>query len=1464
MSQENTNVSIDLPSQAKSKAGLARGYSFQDTITGAFLLSVLFEDADKVMVEGAIDDNDRFDDLIVKEGNDIVCIQAKNGIGYSLSPTDLNDRSGRLDVEKMVESADSRIEKGQGDRFIVLTSYDSEASGDLVLEQTDKTIELLEKFEIPITRIEGEAGTVNNEVEIEFGLGLPGIPEAPEGRRVLPIDETELYNQIRKSVNYLIDSHSSPRLPEVDTLIKKAVILASDARDSPGRWLDRAEIAQRLGLDPRERTLNQQFPTEEEYIIPGWVQELIGTIGEGNRRVLIEGRPGSGKSTGVELYCTRSEGPPVFRYHLFVPGDSRSEAKRRIDKEWFRHQFAAQLYESFPEAFDRDSQPVWTDRGALQNYIERVANWADNEGKSPVLIVDGLDHVLREPGETNRSIDPHGTIIEEIGHLTFPAPLRLMLVSRELDGECYDLLDVDDIREVIPWQSREIELFLGEMGEDYTPELVESILNVSDGLPVIISHLVEQAQVRESDLSSVVTEAPVAEGDLADYYSTIWDPLSPVHSDIISLISISPEGIGEDLIKDTLGLPSIDHELDLQSPPISHLSTELQDGWYRVFHDSFGEYVKQELEDNEVYQLHTELYSKIFEHCRHFPAELDSLQYHAEQGPGQEDLATIINLETAFQWLENGAHPQLIQDMLQMLFEVTLDCGDYESAFDCAVIGAYFRNSVPHQQERLSYYVASGMREEAVDIVEQSIHYEPTNETTLQSIEKVANNWDDFPSDLWIEECEDQFFGSEDGEWRPDTYFNAVAAAFDPDEFWRRAGAVVGEDDGHFVFEVINAVREYPELLDISPPEWIFNDPLTGLEACSSLGPEIEPSWKEAVQSTSYDLNEMSVAALYSIALAHGEDLTQIEEVFERIREIGIKNPYAIENDQIRHSQSYYIGAIYSLLGGQPDELQELIREQSPIVVELDLLLASIGAYRCSENSTRSNEWIQFLMESIGDWVGPDTEIDVPRQSSPLIQYRDFISNAFSDLESDFLFDDSPAARSVPYLLEDTESEAYIQTIVVNNIERIIKNNLTPSEREVILKEDFQRYINADPSEEELAVELWDITIQAADEELYDFAEKCSRYALSRSFRYGNHKDVFLNEVWNALSCVAEDNWNDYQGVAIRLINWARLLHDMTDGDETRHFEGMFLRTLLDAGIISYDQVVGEVLEQPTLRKIHSWRINNPDGITEQQLNSVLFGRGRLGLRYSQSSVHTAHCAIVAADNGWDDKAQSALSIIQSEDQVQLEEEVHDRLLEVSNEYGIYISDHLSINEDSEGQNLRTHSEEEDTDYIDEILEKEPLEQTMLEDLSDDDLVETGRRVANTIKYRPKLVVPIAREMNRRGFESQAVSLPKRVISERNIMGRLMARENEFQKVALFLVEMEGDDALQHILEAWRDSSIIDAQHHLILSNLVWIVNQTEGQLESKNLVQQGVDWSRRLLQPHENEAHGWGVLSHK
>lgn len=154
--------------KAKRKAGLARGDLFQDIIGGVCMLSVLLGDSKAVKIETPYDEDDRFDDIILETEKDTICIQVKNGPDYRFTETDLDDGSGRLNVEQLVKSAKSRQDGDAGSRFIVFTSYKAPQSSHVPLTGDGSEFRLFGGLNFESHHLASGSGAVSENTEVEF------------------------------------------------------------------------------------------------------------------------------------------------------------------------------------------------------------------------------------------------------------------------------------------------------------------------------------------------------------------------------------------------------------------------------------------------------------------------------------------------------------------------------------------------------------------------------------------------------------------------------------------------------------------------------------------------------------------------------------------------------------------------------------------------------------------------------------------------------------------------------------------------------------------------------------------------------------------------------------------------------------------------------------------------------------------------------------------------------------------------------------------------------------------------------------------------------------------------------------------------------------------------------------------------------------------------------------------------
>ncbi|UWG50153.1 NACHT domain-containing protein [Halalkaliarchaeum sp. AArc-CO] len=1477
---------MDASASTRRMAGAARGYTFQDVIAGACILSVFFEESQAITIESKLNEGDKFDDIILEQDGDIICIQVKNGPDHTLSSSDLTGSSGRgLDLSNLSESAEARVQAGEGTRFIALTSFGSETGPDIEFLDDSENITLFGELSFETDILADGRNEVDGEiVDIEFVLGVPGIGTATD-EKVESLRNTELFERIVESVTSRLNIRENPEIDDPYSLTERAVNLARWARNQPVdvQRLDREEIIHRLKLFPSKQ-FAQQFELPEKYIRPRWTEELEEAFDDSDNRVLVEGSPGSGKSVGIELFHRSwedSDDYRTLRFYLYVPEDADSLEKRRGDPEWFRHQLAAQIYDTFPEAFGEGTPaPVWTGTEDLQQYIDKVAQWAEQEEQQILFIIDGLDHALRQFGGTSATESAEGTVLEELGSLDFPNPLGLLMISREIT-EAHDILRVDNQIEVPRWSVEEIKEYLERKNIPPEDEFVRRVAEISGGLPVIISHLIRKAETQGEEviegLQSAIEDASHVDGELEQYYDTIWEPLEPYERDVVSLFALNPTGLREETIKSVVDFPYIQESTRLEGAPLAHILESTADGRFRVFHDSFRKFVEDQLDQEEITQGHERLYEYLFDQCIKFPQNLESLKYHAENGPGRSALKELATLENLLCWWQEGIHLDHLSKTLDLAFDVSLRDEDYFTAVDCILLGGVARNMLDIYMEdnsRLRYFAAQSDLGRALRLVDQIRGYEGGSKEAIEAMQIVARNWEDELERDWLAAWEEDYQRAEQPSWDPEAYFEVASEILEPQEFWKAAGEIRREDNGqHFPREVLAAVQNKPELLEgqPEPPEWLFENESVALEACEDLIHDLPEPWREELKENAPDYSDLSLAALHTLLRCGGAE-DEIREVIENT-ELGEPIDDWGQGGS-RFYEVYYTGSIVASLDESPEELLETIDRIAIEQPRFQKLLAMMGAATTRDSSTQSQRWVDATLEFLCRIFEEGHLVDSDVRYVDQFRYQ----QAVSDIAGAF-------RKVVKQGSEDQLSEAIqlnkeadFEDRTLETVSRYLTEAWEEVNTEALpdgIDERYENILKRPPSEEPPSRELMDLAVRAAKEGYDSRAENYVEVAVERCFRYGYRKDIFLNDVWKGLEDVADGQWDRHLGTAIQLINWANLLHDLTDGKETRHFEGVFLKSLLDADAVDYHTAEKYAEHNTTQRKLWNWRLENPDGMTAEELRSLIYVKETRirSRRHSNRELPFFSKAAEVADNfGWDELVVKALHALNRGDYVRdgINSDREQRLRDLASQYDIEIPSDLDSDNGSsefEGESVETESED---DRIHEILsqhsEEDPVSVESVEELTSEELLNAGellqKDMVGSPRYNPAAAAPISRVLADRGNVDDAIELLENVIAERDLINSwLGGGRGRFEMVAEALLDINEERALQSVLNGWRMSRL-DTQSYLsILPQLLWIVKQTEGEIAAEELFSHMMKWMRRLVWPYENHVQKWGVL---
>lgn len=1468
-------------------AAAARGYTFQDVVAGACILSVFFEESDSVTIEWKLNEEDKFDDIILERDDEMTCIQVKNGPDYTLSSSDLTGSSSRgLDLDDLTESATNRVESGNGSRFVVLTSYRNEPGSGIEFADDSEGLSLLGDIEFLARKLEDGRGEVTDGIEIEFVLGVPGIGTTGDEETVGSIRRTDLFELIVENVAPRLELRENPEIDDPYDLTVMAVNLARWARNQPVdvQRLTREEIVRKLELTP-SRQLPQQFPVEEGYIRPTWVDELDDAYDNPDDRVLVEGKPGSGKSTGIELLhrdWEESENQRTLRFYLYIPDDADSLERKRSDPAWFRHQLAAQIHSTFSEAFDEDtSSPVWTGVDDLQRYIDNVAAWADEEDQRILIIIDGLDHALRSFGGTTATESAEGTVLEEIGALDFPEPLSLLMVSRPLSEQDYEELRVDRQIDVPPWSSDEIREYLERNDVPSVNDFVDQMEEVSGGLPVILAHLLRKAETHEEDgqtgLQLAIDDASDVDGELEEYYETVWEPLQPYERDAVTLIALNPAGLHEETVDAMIDLPYIHESTSLEEAPLAHILDSLPGNRFRVFHDSFRAFTEDQLDPEEVRRGHEQLYNYLFDQCTVFPENLESLQYHAENGPGRGALKELATLDNVLHWWQEGVCLDLVSDTLDLAFDASLRVGDYLTAIDCVILGGVSRNMLDVYLDdhlRLTYFASKGDRERALDLVDQIRAFDGGTEEALEAMQIISQNWQGELRREWLDTWWEDYQNVDQPSWNPKAFFEVGAAVLEPDEFWELAGDIVLEDtEEHFPRAVLAAVRENPELFDsqLEPPEWLFENPSLALEACEDLIHDLPEPWREELRENAPECSSLALPALHTLISCDGPEA----EILQVVENQALGEPEdEPRSGGPRFYDVYYSGSILATLGRTPDELLDAVEDMAVEQVRVQKFLALMGAATTRGSSTETERWVNATLEFLEGVLEDGSLEDSHLRRTDSWRYRQAVSTVFDAFGKVVGQGDEDLVRRVLRLSETNNSDDQLFNLVSRTLDETYGRLFPEEALPEGLDQRFEEVLKWPPNEI-LSEELMDLAVRAARAGFDSRAEKYAEAAVERCFRYGYHKDMFLDDVWKGLEDIAEDEWDRHLGTAIQLVNWANLLHELTDGDETHHFEGKFLESLLDAEVIDYHTAEKRAVHNTTVRTLWDWRLRNPEGMTYEELDTMIYVK-ETNIRSSQYSNRKlpffSKAAQVADNFGWDDLVIKALGALNRGDYVRdgISSEDEDRLRDLASEQGVEVPDDLDPDNDSGNYEEQEDDPSDEDDRVRQILsqhsEEDPLSTEDLEPLTTEELKDAGellqRNPVGSTRYDPTAAAPVARVLADLGEEEQAVLLLENVIAERDLIHWwLGGGHDRFVVLAETLIDLSDTDALQTVLTAWRKSRLDTMSYQGIFPQLVWIVKRAEGQTEAEKLLSHVISWMRRLMWPYEDRIQKWGSL---
>ena len=625
------------------------GHYYQNVVAISFMIDLLLDKCEKIIIECKIGSVDKFDDIKIFSGDEVHHYQVKST--YTDKNLTLSDFTNKQDLylpDLFQTWKNIKFYEGKKNILHVFTS------------RTLQSTESLRKYLFPKNIF---SDFMNNTYEIK-----PEIFEVNKLKTILPSSSSQEQKSFLKSlvleVNQpkistdmlqpeFLDSewgqhireklkplglHQKPHNMDYKEVYTILLRLAYE-RAIPSTPITKNDLENALNIKQKYKivqnniVINYAHYVRDDSKFKAMTEQLSSQSG---KRIIVVGKPGSGKTWFLTKWLKEFEEenidlPPIYYYLSTSVIEDRDDAEIRITGQ----QLLNNLINDIKDKYD-DIQIIGYESTLenLQKFIYELGKIATDKKTTIPIIIDGLDHIHRVKRNADTTISDELLIVEILNKIRIPPGLCLIIGSQPLD-----YLD-PEYKKMEHSVTVHIEGFAQSQVQKYMENLelpkfvIKKYLNViyerTCGLPLLINYIVKY--LKETQNYEEVDEIPLTKGDIKKYYEYLWLKFSdPTQTRKIARFFALLDFTVDNMFLNKL-LPSRDLDGEIASENLKELSFLLHrnaEEEISIFHDSFREYIladenfKSELKIQYLNQIYNCLNNKeniiddqkSFRHC---------------------------------------------------------------------------------------------------------------------------------------------------------------------------------------------------------------------------------------------------------------------------------------------------------------------------------------------------------------------------------------------------------------------------------------------------------------------------------------------------------------------------------------------------------------------------------------------------------------------------------------------------------------------------------------------------------------------------------------------------------------------------------------------------------------------------------------------------------------------------------
>ena len=451
-------------------------------------------------------------------------------------------------------------------------------------------------------------------------------------------------------------------------------------------WIGASDLVDRLGDEWKDRwhpRSNHEFPLTEPYepleSSATALQAAIDRYDHGY--ITLTGSPGSGKST-LLTRLLRADPRVAARYYAYVPDN---DSHWRGEADHFLHDlYLALATMRGRHALAPRRGDLATLREAFRDELTALGAQARQESQTAIVVIDGLDHVTRDP-QPFHPLLAELPVAEEI-----PAGVVFVLGTRGLgDLPNHVKKAVVGARHVeIEPLSRAAVIRLAE--SEGLGDVAELVAEVSAGHPLMArTYLAMARDLDPADRAGAVAAAAPSSGEVWDFYEGVWEKIagSPEAVELLGTLSRIRGTLRLSWLLQTGSRPADVERLK----SLGYLFHRSGDDRWTFFHSSFREFLRRKTAEvdgtfNEALHRshHADLARRCAESDAQSPERFDRLFHLYESGEPQ----TVLREATPafFRAQADGMRPRAdIQHDIQTAARALASCHDPVGALNVSL-----------------------------------------------------------------------------------------------------------------------------------------------------------------------------------------------------------------------------------------------------------------------------------------------------------------------------------------------------------------------------------------------------------------------------------------------------------------------------------------------------------------------------------------------------------------------------------------------------------------------------------------------------------------------------------------------------------------------------------------------------------------------------------------------------------